>query len=73
MASETLTINGTTYNVVKSSTPEDEESEGRPRLAIHMIRNGIRRYVYVQRPRGQRISEFVEFENGRYRFLTVLP
>ena len=60
---EQITIDGVTYNVIKSRTADQAEAEGLPRMAASMRQRGHRRNVYLQRPRGQKIYWSIQYKN----------
>jgi hypothetical protein len=63
---EQVTVNGITYNVLQSHTPENHEACGRPNTARMMRENGAKRSIGAQRPRGKVQYYIVEYENGLF-------
>lgn len=62
-AAETVTINGTTYEV---ETPEMHEAAGRVNTARHMRSHASTRSLLLKRPQGNIAYSAHEFTGGRY-------
>jgi hypothetical protein len=71
---ETVTIQGIAYLVMKSVTPEVAEADGYGKTAEMMRANRQRRQVYMKRPAGTRMYFAVEhtYSQGRTAFGKVV-
>lgn len=63
---EQVTIQGVTYDVMVSTTPEQAEAAGRVNTAVHMVANRNARHLDLKRPSGRKGFFAVQFENGSY-------
>lgn len=62
---ETVRIDGITYEVHVSHTPEQADAEGWHNIARAMRERKQTRHVYLRRPKG-RVLYFAVEQNGRY-------
>lgn len=65
MTTETLRIEGITYEVVRAMTPETAAAQGYANISAAMIQNGHTRDLYLRRPKG-RVHYFVVEYINRY-------
>lgn len=61
---KTVTINSRNW-VVETVVPIDEFMSGRSRLLERALASGIRRVLYVRRPRGRKVYAMYQWANGR--------
>lgn len=67
--SKTITIKGTQFEIIDSSTPADQIKAGRPRLAADMKSRKIKRTLHVKKPRGAKMFVAHEFESGQFAII----
>jgi len=63
---EQLTIDGITYNVLKSETADDIEAE-RPNTAREMRKGGTLRILVLQRPKGKKYHVAYQYPKHPWR------
>lgn len=69
---ETLTLDGITYNVVASNTPESLEVQNLHNAARHLREQNIARQLFLQRPKGRKIFLALQGIKGNYSTVTVM-
>lgn len=69
---ETLTLDGITYNVVASNTPESLEAQNLHRVAQDLRQKGAIRQLFLQRPKGRKIFLALQGIKGNYSTVTVM-
>jgi hypothetical protein len=67
IAIEKIEINGLTFNVMQSFTPEQVAARGRENTARVMKENKIKREIVATRGNGTKLYMINEFESGNFR------
>lgn len=62
---ETITIDGTLYEVVSRETADQAEARGHVNVARYMRDVGSKAQTILKRPKGRTLYHIHEFENGR--------
>ena len=63
---QSITIKGTIFNILSSTTIQEHIDQGRPQLAKHLSEQSIKRTLGLQKPAGRRVFMSEEFNSGRF-------
>lgn len=70
---QTITIDGTAYNVLQARTPEQCEQEGHGNTARHLRSHNVAVDYWLQRPRGRYVFAAEQFTDGTFSQVRQLP
>ena len=63
---KSITIRGTKFIILSSTTIAEHMAQGRPQLAKHLREQKIKRTLGLQKPNGRRVFMSEEFDSGRF-------